>query len=178
MARIETLPTSLIRMTDDWQHRVDAVWADAAKLTDDELVARIDALAAERDPSDATALAERGGARDSTGREEEAVALYRAALAAGLDDARRAQVVIQLASTVRNLGRPEESLELLSTEFAGQPDHPLADAATAFAALALASAGRPTEGLVAVLHALASHLPRYQRAVNAYADELLEGDRR
>jgi len=79
VARIETLPISLIRMTDDWQHRVDAVWADAAKLTDDELVARIDALAAERDPGDATALAERGGARDSTGREEEAVALYRAA---------------------------------------------------------------------------------------------------
>ena len=164
-------------MTDDWQSRVDAVWADAASLSDDELVSRIDALAAERDPGDALALAERGGARDSTGREEEAVPFYRAALAAGLDDARRAQVVIQYASTVRNLGRPEEALELLGAEFAGQPDNPLADAATAFAALALASAGRPTEGLVAVLHALAPHLPRYQRAVDAYADELLEGGR-
>jgi len=164
-------------MTDDWQTRVDAVWADAANLSDDELVASIDELAAERDPGDALALAERGGARDSTGREEEAVPFYRAALAAGLDDAHRAQVVIQYASTVRNLGRPEESLELLSAEFAGQPDHPLADAATAFAALALASAGRPTEGLVAVLHALAPHLPRYQRAVTAYADELLDGPR-
>jgi hypothetical protein len=57
-------------MTDDWQHRVDAVWADAANLSDDELVARIDALAAERGDHDAAALAERGGARDSTGREE------------------------------------------------------------------------------------------------------------
>jgi tetratricopeptide (TPR) repeat protein len=164
-------------MTDDWQHRVDAVWAEAANLSDDELVARIDALAAERGAGDAAALAERGGVRDSTGREEGAVEFYRAALAAGLDDARRAQVVIQYASTVRNLGRPEESLDLLSAEFAGQPDHPLADAATAFAALALASAGRPTEGLVAVLHALAAHLPRYRRAVDAYADELLEGGR-
>ena len=162
-------------MEPDWQTRVDAVWADAAALGDDGLVSAIDALAAERDPGDALALAERGGARDSAGLEEEAVRYYRAALAAGLDDTQRAQVVIQLASTVRNLGRPEESLELLSAEFAGQPDHPLADAATAFAALALASAGRPTEGLVAVLHALAPHLPRYQRAVNAYADELLEG---
>ncbi|HEY4151790.1 MAG TPA: tetratricopeptide repeat protein [Pseudolysinimonas sp.] len=164
-------------MTDDWQTRVDAVWADYPNMSDDELIARIDALAAERDPGDALALAERGGARDSTGREEEAVPFYRAALAAGLDDARRSQVVIQYASTVRNLGRPEESLELLSAEFAGQPDHPLADAATAFAALALASAGRPTEGLVAVLHVLAPHLPRFQRALNAYADELLEGGR-
>ena len=81
-------------MTDDWQHRVDAVWADAANLSDDDLVARIDALAAERGEHDALALAERGGARDSAGREEEAVPFYRAALAAGLDDARRAQVVI------------------------------------------------------------------------------------
>jgi tetratricopeptide (TPR) repeat protein len=158
----------------DWQERVDAVWADAASLSDDELVASIDALAAERDPGDALALAERGGARDSTGREEEAVPFYRAALAAGLDDTRRGQVVIQYASTVRNLGRPEESLELLTAEFAGHPEHPLADAATAFAALALASSGRTTEALVSVLHALAPHLPRYQRAVGAYADELLE----
>lgn len=165
-------------MADDWQHRVDAVWADAANLTEDELVGAIDALAAERDPGDAEALAERGGSRDSTGREEEAVPFYRAALAAGLDDERRSRVVIQYASTVRNLGRPEESLELLSAEFAGQPEHPLADAATAFAALALASAGRPTEGLVAVLHALAPHLPRYQRAINAYADELLDPEGR
>jgi len=165
-------------MDTDWQQRVDAVWADAANLSDDELVSSIDALAAERGPDDAVALAERGGARDSTGLEDEAVAFYRAALAAGLDDARRGQVVIQFASTVRNLGRADEALELLSAEFAGQPDHPLADAATAFAALALATAGRPTEGLVAVLHALAPHLPRYQRAVNAYADELLEGDAR
>jgi len=163
-------------MDDDWQVRVDAVWAEAAALGDDDLVSAIDALAAERDPGDALALLERAGARDSTGREEQAAPLYRAALAAGLDDARRGQAVIQLASTERNLGHPE-SLALLSAEFAGQPDHRLADAATAFAALALASAGRPTEGLVAVLHALAAHLPRYRRAVDAYADELLEGGR-
>ena len=163
-------------MADDWQARVDAVWADAANLTDEQLVSAIDALAAERDPGDADALAERGGARDSTGLEEEAVPFYRAALAAGLDDERRGRVIIQLASTLRNLGRPDETLALLSAEFAGQPDHPLADAATAFAALALASQGKPTEGLVAVLHALAPHLPRYQRAVNAYADELLDNE--
>lgn len=161
-------------MTDDWQQRVAAVWADAENLSDDQLVAAIDALAVERDPGDALALAERGGARDSTGREEDAVPFYRAALAAGLDDEHRAQVVIQYASTVRNLGSPEESLELLAAEFAGHPEHPLADAATAFAALALASSGRTTEALVSVLHALAPHLPRYQRSVKAYADDLLE----
>jgi tetratricopeptide (TPR) repeat protein len=165
-------------MSDDWQTRVDAVWADAANLGDEQLRSAIDALAAERGPDDAVALAERGGSRDSTGLEAEAVPFYWAALAAGLDDTRRGQVVIQLASTLRNLGEPEESLELLRAEFAGQPDHPLADAATAFAALALASSGRTTEALVSVLHALVPHLPRYQRSVGAYADELLDPEGR
>ncbi len=166
--------TTVEHMNDSWQSRVDAVWADAENLSDDDLVSQIDTLAAEREPGDALALLERAGARDSTGREKDAAPLYRSALAAGLDDVRRGQAVIQYASTMRNLGHPEQSLELLSAEFAGHPDHPLADAATAFAALALASSGRTTEALVSVLHALAPHLPRYQRSVNAYADELLD----
>ena len=151
-----------------------AVWARADELGDEGVIEAIDALAAERPTDDAVALAERGGARDSAGLESEAEPFYRAALAAGLDDDHRAQVTIQLASTIRNLGRPEESLELLRAEFADRPDSPYAAAATAFAALALASLGRPTEALVAVLHALAPTLPRYQRSVRGYADELLE----
>jgi hypothetical protein len=74
---------------------------------------------------------------------------------------------------VRNLGRPEESLALLRDEFANRPEHPLADAASAFAALALADTGAEREALVAVLRALVPHLPAYGRAVTAYADELL-----
>jgi tetratricopeptide (TPR) repeat protein len=158
----------------DWEARVAAVWARAGELGDGGVIAAIDKLATERPADDAVALAERAGARDSAGLESEAEPFYRAALASGLDDDHRAQVTIQLASTIRNLGRAEESLELLRAEFADRPDSPYAAAATAFAALALASLGRPTEGLVAVLHALASTLPRYQRSVRAYADELLE----
>ncbi|TPX01171.1 tetratricopeptide repeat protein, partial [Schumannella luteola] len=75
-------------------------------------VRRIDEIAAEH-PDEPLALFERAGARDSTGDEAGAEQLYRAALAAGLPESERAQCVIQLASTVRNLGRPEESLELL-----------------------------------------------------------------
>ena len=43
-------------------------WADAA-LSDDERIARIDALAGERPADDAVALFERAGARDSAGLE-------------------------------------------------------------------------------------------------------------
>ncbi len=157
----------------DWQQRMAAVWADAAELDDAELVRRIDAIAAEH-PHDPLALFERGGARDSTGDEAGAEGFYRAALAAGLPDAERAQCVIQLASTLRNLGCPEESLELLREEFADRPDDPYADAAVAVAALSLVELGRPVEAVAALLHALTRHLPRYHRSMHAYADALLE----
>ncbi|MGN6273582.1 MAG: tetratricopeptide repeat protein [Protaetiibacter sp.] len=158
----------------DWHERVRAVWADAHRLGDAELVRRIDELAAER-PDDALALFEQGGARDSTGDEAGAERFYRAALDAGLADAERAQCVIQLASTVRNLGRPEESLELLRAEFEGRAaDDAYADAAVAFAALALVDLGRPVEAVAALLHALTPHLPRYHRSLPAYADALLD----
>ncbi len=123
-------------------------------------------------PIPALALFERGGSRDSGGRPEEAEPLYREALSLGLPDDERAQCTIQLASTIRNLGRADESLALLHAEFDGQPDHPYAGAAAAFMSLTLASLGRPAEGLSLALHALAPTLPRYQRSVHAYADEL------
>lgn len=162
-------------MATDWQTRIDAVWADADTLTERDLVAAIDTLAAERPDGDALALFERGGAQDSTGHPDAAEPLYRAALAAGLPDDERAQATIQLASSIRNLGRAEESLALLHAEFDGKPEHPYAGAAAAFTALTLASLGRPSEGLAVALHALAPTLPRYQRSVRAYADALTRG---
>ncbi|HWM34185.1 MAG TPA: tetratricopeptide repeat protein [Pseudolysinimonas sp.] len=153
-----------------WQERVDAVWADADRLGDQGVLDAIDALAAEA-PDPALALFERGGARDSAGLETEAEPLYRAALAAGLPDDERALCTIQLASTLRNLGRAEEGLTLLSTI---APDHPYAGAAACFRALALVSLGRPVDGVSELLHALAPTLPRYQRSVRAYADTLVE----
>jgi tetratricopeptide (TPR) repeat protein len=150
-----------------------AVWADAGSRSEADVEAAIEALVAERPADDAVAVFELAGVRDYVGREGEAEPLYRRALELGLDEPQRGQAVIQLASTVRNLGRPDEALTLLRDEFAGQPEHPLADAATAFAALALADTGAEREALVAALKTLAPHLPAYSRAVTAYADDLL-----
>jgi tetratricopeptide (TPR) repeat protein len=161
------------RGVDDWAARVAAVWADADSRPEADVAAVIETLVAERDPDDAIAVFELAGVRDYAGREAEAEPLYRRALELGLDEPQRGQAVIQLASTVRNLGRPDEALALLREEFAAHPEHPLADAATAFAALALADTGAEREALVAALRALAPHLPAYGRAVTAYADDLL-----
>ncbi len=154
----------------DWQDRVDAVWSDAA-LTDAARIAAIDALASERPTHDARALFERAGARDAAGDECAAESLYRAALASGLTGAARTQALIQLASTVRNLDRPDESLSLLR-EAADVDDGTLADAIDAFAALAHFSAGEPAAALAVALRRLAPTLSMYGHSIAAYADDV------
>ncbi|WP_271178497.1 tetratricopeptide repeat protein [Leifsonia poae] len=157
----------------DWDARVAAVWTAAGTMSDDAVVQAIDALVAERQEDDPRALFEAAGARDYAGLEAEAEPLYSRALQCGLAEPERAQAVIQLASTLRNLGRAGESAALLRGELAEHPGHPLADAARAFLALALHDAGEPSAAVQVSLSALAPHLPQYGRAVAAYGDDLV-----
>jgi tetratricopeptide (TPR) repeat protein len=156
----------------DWDARIDAVWAQAAELDEKAVVERIDALVAERPADDPRAAFEAASARDFAGDEADAEPLYRRALELGLPEPHRAQAVIQLASTLRNLGRADESVALLRTDLAEHPDHELADVARAFLALALVSRGDAVAGASVALTALAPHLPLYRRAVEQYAAEL------
>ena len=48
------------------------------------------------------------------GHSDRAVPLYERALAIGLTGENRRRSVIQMASSIRNLGRPEESVALLT----------------------------------------------------------------
>ena len=159
------------RFMNDWQGRIDAVWAEAEGLGDDGVIRLIDAIAAERPENDPNALFERAGARDSAGLEAEAEPLYRAALANGLAGIERVQAHVQLASTIRNLGRPLESIELLD---AIEPDSAeLRDAVVAFRALALVDAGDARRAASDALAALAPHLRGYRLSVAAYAADLV-----
>lgn len=158
----------------DWQERVDAVWDDES-LSERQVIERIDSLASERPEDDPIALFERAGARDSAGLEAEAEVLYRRALQGGLDDERRTRATIQLASTIRNLGKIDESLALLRAEYEREPRGPLHDAAAAFYALALVSSGESERAASIALQALAPHLPRYTRSVTGYAREITDG---
>ncbi len=128
------------------------------------------ALAAERPADDPRALFELACAHDFVGREAEAVPLYRAAIDGGLDPEHRPLAVIQLASSLRNVGEAEQAVALLEA----MPDDAHAPGRDAFLALALHDAGRPTEALAVALRRLAATLPEYGRAVAAYADELTE----
>lgn len=160
-----------------WDERIDEVWDDATgEEVGDDTIARIDALAAERGPDDARAEFERGGARDSAGRPAEAVVLYRRALALGLDEEHRPQCVIQMASSLRNLGEYDDALAVIRTEEELSADGPYRDAIACVHALILASAGRPAQGLSVALLALVPHLPRYHRSMTAYAREIADAD--
>ncbi|MEY9489029.1 tetratricopeptide (TPR) repeat protein [Streptomyces calvus] len=166
-------------MNSDWEDRVTAAWASFDRHPEQDAPAFravIDALVAELPPDSPLGPFERACAWDSTGHSDQAVPLYRQALDGGLAEvsgyrARRAR--IQLASSLRNTGRAEEGVRLLTPEL-DAPSDELDDAVRACLALCLSSLGRDREGLSLVLGALAPHLPRYRRSMAAYARALVE----
>ncbi|MGZ4278521.1 MAG: tetratricopeptide repeat protein [Solirubrobacteraceae bacterium] len=155
----------------EWERRLDLLWASLDDRDADEFVAAMGELVGELPPDDAIGRFEQASAFDSTGHPDLAVASYRQALEHGLSGRRRRRAVIQMASSLRNLGHAEESVALLTAELdAGSDD--LDDAVRAFLALALTSVGRDREAVSLALTALAAHLPRYNRSLAAYAREL------
>nr|WP_308288036.1 tetratricopeptide repeat protein [Streptomyces corallincola] len=161
-------------MNRDWEDRVAAAWAEfdsypqarAAEFRD-----VIGKLVAELPEGSPLGPFEQACAWDSTGHSDRAVPLYREALERGLDAESRyksRRTRIQLASSLRNTGRAEEGVALLTPELDASSDE-LDDAVRAALALCLSSLGRDREGLSLVLGALAPHLPRYQRSMANYA---------
>jgi hypothetical protein len=162
-------------MNDDWEQRLAAAWASIDDHEETEFRALIDELAAELPEGSAIADFERACSFDSTGHSDKAVPLYRKALETGLTGIRRRRAVIQMSSSLRNLGRQEESIRLLTAEMGAGSDE-LDDAVKAVLALALADVGRGREGVSLAVGALARHLPRYQRSMGNYARLLVESD--
>ncbi|MFF9805499.1 tetratricopeptide repeat protein [Streptomyces coeruleorubidus] len=168
-------------MNQDWEDRVAALWdrfGDYAEEEEDEARFRadVDALVTELPEGSPLGPFERACAWDSTGHSDKAVPLYREALGLGLADvspykARRTK--IQLASSLRNIGRAEEGVALLTPEL-DAPSDELDDPVRATLALCLSSLGRDREALSLALGALAPHLPRYQRSMANYARLLVE----
>lgn len=165
-----------VPVNEDWEKRVDAAWATFDEYPEERAAAfraLIDALVAELPDDSPLGPFERACAWDSTGHSDRAVPLYREALARGLSGYKGRRARIQLSSSLRNVGRAEEGVELLTPELDGPSDE-LDDAVRATLALCLSSLGRDREGLSLVLGALAPHLPRYQRSMANYARALVD----
>jgi hypothetical protein len=160
---------------DEWERRLATLWATFDKADAETFIARIEALAAELPPEHAIGLFERACAQDSTGHEARAEPLYRQALATGLSGIRRRRATIQLASTLRNLGRADEGVALLAAERT-MPSDELDDAVNAFLALCLVDVGRAKEATGLALESLSRHLPRYNRSLKRYAETLAPGE--
>ncbi|MFB7932069.1 MULTISPECIES: tetratricopeptide repeat protein [Streptomyces] len=168
-------------MNQDWEDRTAALWARFDDYAEDEadearFRAEVDALVAELPEGSPLGPFEQACAWDSTGRSDLAVPLYQEALRRGLSDvspykARRTK--IQLASSLRNVGRAQEGVALLTPELLAPSDE-LDDPVRACLALCLSSLGRDREALSLALGALAPHLPRYQRSMANYARLLVE----
>ena len=157
----------------EWEQRVSDLWASIDDLGEEEFLARMEQLTDELPADSAVAAFERASSLDSTGHSDLAVPLYRQALELGLHGERRRRAVIQMASSLRNLDEPAESVALLTAERKAGSDH-LDDAVSAFLALALVDVGREREAVSIALMALAPHLPRYQRSLANYAQLLSE----
>lgn len=158
--------------SDEWERQVAAEWAHPDR-TAEARIASMSELAREA-PHASLGAFELGGAFDAAGRALEAAEQYEGAVRSGLSEVdadRMAQLTIQYSSTLRNLGRIDESIAML--EHASR--HPSTGAARdVFLALTLRDSGRSDEALRVVIEALAPSLPRYRSSVLAYAAALTD----
>ena len=153
------------------ERRIADLWSAIDSFAPEAFVAQVESLVGLLPAGSPVRLFELGCAQDSTGHPELAVPLYRAALSAGLVGLRRRRATIQLASSLRNLGNPQQAEQLLAVEVNAATDE-LDGAVLAFLALALADLGREREALAHALTALSRYLPRYNGSLARYAGEL------
>lgn len=158
-------------MDENWETQLQSIWLKLETISNEEFIHQIKNHVELLTDSQAIADFERACAFDSTGHEKEAEPLYRSALDKGLEGLRRRRARIQLASTLRNNGKLEESIHILREEKANYSDE-LNDAVDSFLALSLSSAGEPKEALSIVLKAISKHLPRYNNSLSRYAENL------
>jgi tetratricopeptide (TPR) repeat protein len=132
------------------------------------------ALLAEH-PNQPEVLYEVGGSYDTDGQEQVALGYYEAAIAAGLSGDALRRCLLQYGSTLRLLGRHEDSVAALDRALAGWPESP---SVRAFHALALHAAGR-SDGAVGELLALVAEeirtpdVLRYEAALRGNAGFLI-----
>lgn len=107
---------------------------------------------------------------DYAGREEEAAPHYQTAIELGVSGENLKGTYLGYGSTLRNLGRFDHSVEILTKGCAVFPDYiPM----RAFLALSLHSAGKSQQAVVELLESLLTYdMDGYERALRYYTDEL------
>lgn len=160
-------------MPDDLYAQLDRIFAQRDR---DNMAPTVAALRKIHDehPNDARVLYELGGAYDTAGEEETAAGLYQRALDEALAGDLRRRCLLQYGSTLRNLGRLEESASLFAV---ARREFPNSVSLGAFEALTLHAAGLGNSALGSLLELLADHveadeLERYKPALRGNAEYL------
>jgi hypothetical protein len=158
----------VVHLNSDWEKRLADLWATLDDCEEQQFVDAISDLVAELPRGSAVGFFERACAFDSTGHSDLAVPLYETALGVGLAGERRRRAVIQMASSMRNIGKAEDAVALLTAELDREADA-LTGAVRAVLALSLCDVGREREAVAVALTALSEYLPRYNRSLANYA---------
>lgn len=127
-------------------------------------------------PSDAEAQMTAAYACDRAGHEEEAVRYYDAAWSLGVPAEARRRFLVGYGSTLRNVGRLEESVAILGEAVAAEPDYA---PYKVFLGLALHSSGQHAAATATLLAAAldlhgGARLDGFERAIAEYQQELLD----
>ncbi|NWC93042.1 MULTISPECIES: tetratricopeptide repeat protein [unclassified Pseudomonas] len=129
---------------------------------------------AKQHPDDVTVQITTAYACDRLGYEQEALVYYQGAWKLGVPQEEQFEFLLGFSSTLRNVGRAEESLEWLRQ---ARKSHPHSAVLAAFTALALHAAGQNDLALATMLDcalktADGNGLAPYTRALTHYRDEL------
>lgn len=142
----------------------------------DRMAPTIDAFLAvlAEHPDDPHVLYEVGGSYDTAGEEETAAGYYERALDAGLEGDTLRRCLLQYGSTLRNLGRFDESLAVLGRARAAFPG---SESVQVWHALSLHAAGRSDAAVAELMELVADRvrtpdLLRYEAALRGNAEYL------
>ena len=127
-------------------------------------------------PTDVEARMAAAYACDRVGREAEAVVHYDAAWALGVPADKRRGFLVGYGSTLRNVGRLDESVAILGEAVAADPDY---TPFKVFLGLALHSYGHHAAATATLLAAIldlhgGARLDGFERAIGEYQQELVD----
>jgi len=164
-------------MTEALNAQLDAIFAARDR---ENMTPTIQALLPiyEQHPNNPRVLYELGGAYDTAGEEATALGLYEDAMAEGLAGEIRRRCYLQYGSTLRNLGRLDDSSAVFSR---ARSEFPESVALAVFESLTLHAAGRATTAVANLLTLLSDHLDdpeleRYKPAIRGNAQHLFSLD--
>ncbi|SDN59810.1 tetratricopeptide repeat protein [Bacillus sp. OK048] len=125
-------------------------------------------------PNSARAKFELANAYDFTGQENKAISLYEDSISIGLDAEYEAYALLQLGSSLRNVGRIDDAIRILSDAEQRYPEFP---SISMFLGIAMHDKNRNAEALrknlnVMLRHVKTSDIERYRMALENYIKDI------